>query len=216
MDKKLLDLALDLDQTLIHSYEVPLIDKNIKNAKMYENHELYLCKFAENKKMYYVYHRPGLFDFLEKIHKKYNIYIYTYGTRDYAHHIIGYICEKMKCMLFKNIYSREHFTDYKKTLFGESNESNTIIIDDNPYYWDKYLANLIKIDPYYGPFISKNLIKNKIDPYTDPFFYTNIDDELSRISRELDRILTIYEKCEIIDNGDSISTYIEIDSDEEI
>ena len=42
--EKILDLALDLDQTLIHAQELPLINRHSRKAKIYEQHELYLCK----------------------------------------------------------------------------------------------------------------------------------------------------------------------------
>lgn len=196
MTDKLLDLALDLDQTLIHAYEMPEASKNPKKVKIYEEHELFLCKFKENEKIYYIYSRPGLFQFLHKVYKKYNIYIYTYGAKDYAHHIIGHICGKLKCMLFKKIYTRDDFENYKKKLLGCNNETNTVIVDDNPEYWPGYKENLLKIEPFYGPFYS-----------------TSHDDELERILKELNKTLEIYENCEVIDIGDCVFSYIDTDSE---
>lgn len=195
MTDKLLDLALDLDQTLIHAHEIPIVNRHSRKARLYEEHESYLCKFIENDKLYYIYCRPGLFNFLDKVHKKYNIHIYTYGTKEYALHITGHICGKMKRMLFKNVYSRENFVNYKKKLLGYNDESNTIIVDDNPKYWDDYSANLIIINPYHGP------------------FHSNYDDELDRVLKDLDKILIVYKKCGVIDNSNTIFTCIDSDSD---
>ena len=182
MTDKLLSLALDLDQTLIHAYEMPESNRNNKKVTVYEDHELFLCKFKENQKIYYIYLRPGLCQFLHKINEMYNISIYTYGTRDYAYHIVGHICEKIKCMMFKKIYTRENFENYKKKLLDCNDETNTVIVDDNPEYWPEHKENLVKIEPYYGPFYS-----------------TNNDDELERIAKELRKIFRIYEKCGIVD-----------------
>jgi len=194
--EKILDLALDLDQTLIHAQELPLINRHSRKAKIYEQHELYLCKYVENDKIYFIYYRPGLFQFLAKANKKYNIYLYTYGAKEYAYHIAEHICNKMKCMLFSKIYTRDDFTNLKKKLFGCSDESNTVIVDDNPEYWDNYGDNLIEIEPYYGP------------------FHTVLDDdELDRVYKKLKKILLVYEKCEIVDCNNDIVTCSSTDSD---
>ena len=102
----------------------------------------------------------------------------------------------MKCMLFSKIYTRDDFTNLKKKLFGCSDESNTVIVDDNPEYWDNYGDNLIEIEPYYGP------------------FHTVLDDdELDRVYKKLKKILLVYEKCEIVDCNNDIVTCSSTDSD---
>ena len=62
-------LVFDLDETLIHSKELP--EKGIKHQLM----------FNIGDEKYYVYIRPGVYNLLNKIIDNYDLAVYTAATK---------------------------------------------------------------------------------------------------------------------------------------
>lgn len=170
-----LNLILDLDNTLIYTIKLKFKKDSLKNNNNF------LCDLVYNNSIYYVYSRPGLFDFLEKIYNVYDIYIFTLGINYYATIILNTICQKMNKNIFKKIYSRENFSDNKKILLDELNEFNSIIIDDNKKAWINNYNNIIEITPFYD-------INN----------YMKLDNELDLLLNKLDLIKNDYYKNNIL------------------
>lgn len=63
-------LVLDLDETLIHSSAIPPHDQ--------------VSFFMSGDPPFYVYKRPGLDDFLERVREQFEVFIFTHGEREYA------------------------------------------------------------------------------------------------------------------------------------
>lgn len=188
-----LNLVLDMDETLIHSFYIT------EEIKDFEKDKLFLCGFKNDCRTYYVYFRPGLFEFLIEVEKYFNLYIYTFGVKIYADIIVNAIGNKLGKNIFTQVYTRENFYNEKKLLFNPSNDSNTIILDDNVKIWHK-TKNVIQIKAYYGP--------------EEKEYY--LDTELSISLKRIMSIKNLYDEIGIIYIDDiNVSNYIDIDTDDE-
>lgn len=175
MPQKKPNLVLDLDETLIHS----IIGSKENND--YEQKHHFLCSIEAGSNKYYVFFRPGLFEFLNKVYQDFNLYVYTFGTTEYANIVINCINEKMKKNIFQKVYCREDFVFGKKMLF-DVNEYDTVIIDDNVNAWTEFQTNIIQIHPFFGPKVN----------------YFEFDDELELMSDRLEIIKNFYNQFNII------------------
>ena len=127
-DRNKYTLVLDLDETLI-SFRIN--DSNKEILKM----------------------RPGLFDFLRKVKTRYELVIFTAGTKEYAEPIIDSIEKKEKFFL-KRLY-RNH-TVYKDNIYIKDltklgrDLSKIIIVDNMPQNFCLQKENGILISNYFG------------------------------------------------------------------
>ena len=127
-DKYQYTLVLDLDETLI-SFRINQTGKGI--LKM----------------------RPGLFNFLKRVKNKYELVVFTAGTKEYADPIIDIIEQKEKFFV-KRLY-RQH-TIYRDNTFIKDltklgRDLNKIIIVDNmPQNFRLQKENGILINNYFG------------------------------------------------------------------
>ena len=127
-NKKNFTLVLDLDETLI---SFKFNEQHIGMLKM----------------------RPGLYNFLENVKKKYEIVIFTAGTQEYADPILDKI-EKNGKIFAKRLY-RQHATlmnnIYLKDLTRLGRDLSKIIIVDNmPQNFSLQKENGILIKNYFG------------------------------------------------------------------
>lgn len=90
LKQKKLSLLLDLDQTVVHA----TVDSTVKEWLENPNNpnfpaldEIHQFSLNESPTVYYLKLRPGTRKFLRKLHKKYEMHIYTMGTRAYAHEV---------------------------------------------------------------------------------------------------------------------------------
>lgn len=123
-------LVIDLDETLIYMKE-DLIN-------------------PENSKVLY---RPGLFEFLQKMKHRFELVLFTVGTKQYADNIINSIEANEKYFDYR-LY-RHHATvighDFIKDLNKLGRDmSGVIIIDNMPQNFRLQKENGIFIKPYYG------------------------------------------------------------------
>lgn len=91
MKEKKLWLILDLDLTIVHSI---YIEGDLPSGykKEIESHQdMFIFKPKNLNGYYIIKFRPQIRDFLIHISNKYEIYIYTAGTKDYACYIITLI-----------------------------------------------------------------------------------------------------------------------------
>ena len=182
--KDKINLILDLDETLVHT----TIDTG--ELRFY-NSNFITYRFEDNGIKYITYYRPHLFDFLNESFKKFNMYIYTFGTKLYANKIIKEICEKLGFNPFIKIYTREDFPNRKKFLQDcDITNFNVVIIDDNLSVWSaNSLNNIINIKPFYGPKV----------------LYSEQDNKLQEIMILLDNIKKIFDEYYFVDiNADKI------------
>ena len=127
-DKNEYTLVLDLDETLI-SFRIDELNKSLVNL------------------------RPGLYNFLKKVKTKYELVIFTAGTKEYAEPIID-IIEKKEKFFLKRLY-RQH-TIYKDNIYIKDltklgrDLSKIIIVDNMPQNFCLQKENGILISNYFG------------------------------------------------------------------
>ena len=130
-------LILDLDETLIYLEKEYYTFNNIHNIK--------------NKKLTL---RPGLFNFLDRMKKIYEIVLFTFSSPEYANPIIQLIEKEEK--YFEHIlyiqYASYYNGEYVKNISNLGRDfKTTIIVDDNINIIKKCNRdNTICIKPFYG------------------------------------------------------------------
>ncbi|RPD82230.1 hypothetical protein L226DRAFT_556142 [Lentinus tigrinus ALCF2SS1-7] len=99
--------------------------------------------------MYYIKPRPGLLEFLETMATKYEMHVYTMGTRAYAEEVCAAIDPDGK--IFGNrILSRDEsgsLTQKSLQRLFPCDQSMVVIIDDRADVWE-WSPNLVKVIPY--------------------------------------------------------------------
>jgi hypothetical protein len=201
MTKNKPDLILDLDETLIksHYFDRKVLSllhelNNDKDKKNYINNYpelLYtlencddsnlLIEFELNDKIFVVYKRPYLIEFLTEMDKYFNITIYSLGEITYVNIILSKIKRIIGYDIFKDVWAND-MNDYKyvKLLYNvDVDYYNCLIIDDKDVVW-----------PY-----NKNKLYN-IKPYVD----IGIDSELKDISDKIKRYMNTHNviNCNLI------------------
>ena len=130
-------LILDLDETLIYLEKEYYTFNNVHNIK--------------NKKLTL---RPGLFNFLDRMKKIYELILFTFSPTEYASPIIELIEKNEKYFEHKLYIQQACYNngDYVKSLnYLGRNIKNTIIIEDNINNVNKLNRdNTICIKPFYG------------------------------------------------------------------
>ncbi|ROT37806.1 hypothetical protein SODALDRAFT_174755 [Sodiomyces alkalinus F11] len=158
-----LSLVVDLDQTIIHACIEPTVGEwmedpsnpnydAVKDVRRFQlNDDAAAPRGAVTSGCwYYVKMRPGLVDFLEAIAERYELHVYTMGTRAYALNIAKIVDPHQK--LFGNrVISRDEngsiLAKSLQRLFPVSTNM-VVIIDDRADVWPRNRPNLIKVVPY--------------------------------------------------------------------
>ncbi|XP_013882498.1 RNA polymerase II subunit A C-terminal domain phosphatase isoform X2 [Austrofundulus limnaeus] len=141
-NKKLV-LMVDLDQTLIHTTE--------QHFQRMSNKGIFHFQLGRGEPMLHTRLRPHCKEFLEKIAKLYELHVFTFGSRLYAHTIAGFLDPEKK-LFSHRILSRDECIDpFSKTgnlrnLFP-CGDSMVCIIDDREDVW-KFAPNLITVKKY--------------------------------------------------------------------
>ncbi|XP_049457972.1 RNA polymerase II subunit A C-terminal domain phosphatase isoform X1 [Epinephelus fuscoguttatus] len=141
-NKKLV-LMVDLDQTLIHTTE--------QHCQRMSNKGIFHFQLGRGEPMLHTRLRPHCKAFLEKIAKLYELHVFTFGSRLYAHTIAGFLDPEKK-LFSHRILSRDECIDpFSKTgnlrnLFP-CGDSMVSIIDDREDVW-KFAPNLITVKKY--------------------------------------------------------------------
>ncbi|XP_054461911.1 RNA polymerase II subunit A C-terminal domain phosphatase isoform X2 [Anoplopoma fimbria] len=141
-NKKLV-LMVDLDQTLIHTTE--------QHCQRMSNKGIFHFQLGRGDPMLHTRLRPHCKAFLEKIAKLYELHVFTFGSRLYAHTIAGFLDPEKK-LFSHRILSRDECIDpFSKTgnlrnLFP-CGDSMVSIIDDREDVW-KFAPNLITVKKY--------------------------------------------------------------------
>ncbi len=152
-------IFLDLDQTLISAEPTEEYDfkKNENKAKKFLSHDM--------DKMYIVFERPGLQEFLDYLFKNFDVSIWTAASKDYALFIIDkIICPKSKRdsrklnFIFFSYhcgYSEKNIGNIKKLSllwdvygFKDFEKDNTFILDDNTEVYKGQEDNCILVKPF--------------------------------------------------------------------
>uniref|UniRef100_A0A5F9DHV5 RNA polymerase II subunit A C-terminal domain phosphatase n=1 Tax=Oryctolagus cuniculus TaxID=9986 RepID=A0A5F9DHV5_RABIT len=136
-------LMVDLDQTLIHTTE--------QHCPQMSNKGILHFQLGRGEPMLHTRLRPHCKDFLEKIARLYELHVFTFGSRLYAHTIAGFLDPEKK-LFSHRILSRDECIDpFSKTgnlrnLFP-CGDSMVCIIDDREDVW-KFAPNLITVKKY--------------------------------------------------------------------
>ncbi|KAJ3609797.1 hypothetical protein NHX12_024307 [Muraenolepis orangiensis] len=141
-NKKLV-LMVDLDQTLIHTTE--------QHCPRLSNKGIFHFQLGRGDPMLHTRLRPHCKEFLEKIAKLYELHVFTFGSRLYAHTIAGFLDPEKK-LFSHRILSRDECIDPFSKTGNLSNlfpcgDSMVCIIDDREDVW-KFAPNLITVKKY--------------------------------------------------------------------
>ncbi|KAI0347959.1 hypothetical protein BDW22DRAFT_1350081 [Trametopsis cervina] len=107
-------------------------------------------KSVENEGcMYYIKPRPGWKEFLESMTAKYEMHVYTMGTRAYAEEVCAAIDPDGKIFGGRLLSRDESGSLTQKSLqrLFPSDQSMVVIIDDRADVWE-WSPNLVKVIPY--------------------------------------------------------------------
>lgn len=175
--KKLI-LLLDLDNTILHCCSVPITSEQIKYLD--QTYNSYIAKipiknsFNRNKyEPILIKFRPYLRTFLKNLKNKFEIFVYTQATEEYATGIIQYINKNFQedilstGRMIPRTLDENGITKNKsiKNVFP-TQEKMVLIIDDNMEVWKENGSNLLCIYPYKF-FSEKERATNKL------FFFNN-------------------------------------------
>ena len=158
LTSKKLILLLDLDNTILHCASIFIEKEQVKS--LMEKYKLYLSKIPikNNLNKYdaiLIKFRPYLKTFLKNIKNKFEIFIYTQATKEYATGIIQFINKNFE----EDILSTRRMIPRKmdengfaqnksiKNVFP-TQEKMVLIIDDNIDVWKESGNNFICIYPY--------------------------------------------------------------------
>ena len=174
-----LALIIDLDQTIIHATVDPTVGEWIQDADNpnygalsnvgrfklgmdgksvldVETHDQIREKAgsdAEDEEndgcWYYVKPRPGLEPFLQALTKKYELHVYTMGTRSYADCVCKLV-DPAGTLFGSRILSRDESGSLVQKSLSRLfpvDTSMVVIIDDRSDVWSRS-PNLIKVNPY--------------------------------------------------------------------
>lgn len=145
-NKKLI-MILDLDNTVIHAQR--LTDPN--KLDYYEKGGCNLITLYHYDQ-YVLKIRPYLAEYIQELLNYYEIFVYTFGTRDYALAVLQQIDPEEKLLNRKRLITRDEskldIKELDKILPAEFNDL-LVIVDDTASVWVKHKSNLIMILPYF-------------------------------------------------------------------
>lgn len=178
LSAKKLILLLDLDNTILHCCSVPITSEQIKYLD--QTYNSYIAKipiknsFNRNKyEPILIKFRPYLRTFLKNLKNKFEVFVYTQATEEYATGIIQYINKNFQedilstGRMIPRTLDENGITKNKsiKNVFP-TQEKMVLIIDDNMEVWKENGSNLLCIYPYKF-FSEKERATNKL------FFFNN-------------------------------------------
>ena len=174
-----INIILDIDQTLIYSYQVESMDKNLLNIGNTADNHFIEFNFDNINYIYFIQVRKGLKKFLSKLSPYCNFYINTMANPSYIKAVLTLLSKKYKLNLCNCGINNVFITNQnaKKTLPPElTKNGNFLILDDNICAWDpSYFSYIIPVKKYYGYYDNINyetiyqyyLFSNKIYTFNE-------------------------------------------------
>lgn len=96
--------------------------------------------------------RPGLISFLQDLSQRYDLFIYTHGTRLYAEQIAK-IIDPNGSFFQHRIVARTDMPDMRhkslKLLFPSCDDSMILVLDDRIDVWKENEGNVFLIEPFH-------------------------------------------------------------------
>ncbi|KAJ0973543.1 hypothetical protein J5N97_021502 [Dioscorea zingiberensis] len=196
-----LSLVLDLDHTLLHSIKAAELDR-IQDEKLFKMIEQELGQpqrhlFCLPGLSMWTKLRPGIWNFLDKASKLYELHVYTLGMKSYAAEIVK-ILDPTGTLFQGRVISRGDKSDLpngggESSLIKDFNkvqrlESDVLIMDDTINVWPHNQRNLIAVKSY-------NYFPESRQPYEpcEPSFLESDSDERADIGT-LSSLLTVIER----------------------
>ncbi|KAK1379742.1 hypothetical protein POM88_026487 [Heracleum sosnowskyi] len=143
--RRKLCLVLDLDHTLLHTDDF----RQNPNIDVLGHDDMFEWKGMGMEKVYITKLRPFVRNFLEEASEMFELYVYTMGSRNYAHIVTDFL--DPEGLYFGNrIISREDCTTpgQKGLDVVPVEPSAVVILDDTESVWKGYFANLILVEKY--------------------------------------------------------------------
>ena len=195
MKAKKLILILDLDHTLLHASQFCSKEDLSQHEDIYE---IFLT-IGIRKQVHYVKARPGLTQFLEEIAPKFEMYVYTHGTREYALEVLRHLDPKRK-FVADRVLTRSDKQHYSKKLSKDltnlfpADDSMVLIVDDRKDVWSENsdnLQNLITVKPYrYFKYNAKTQINNESGPMFPALASVQTGKDNDKVLKHLQGLLT--------------------------
>jgi TFIIF-interacting CTD phosphatase-like protein len=160
MKTKLLNLILDLDETIIHSLSPEDKETLSKNQLDEYNKIKDRFKHSMGEDDYIVIERPDLQEFLDFAFENFNVSVWTAASKEYALFIIDEIIlankpeRHLDLILFSThcSYAKKKYKGMKNLKMVEDvcnyDMNKTIILDDHPVVYSTQPLNCIKMCPF--------------------------------------------------------------------
>ncbi|KAF8756225.1 Antiviral helicase [Rhizoctonia solani] len=153
-----LSLIVDLDQTVVHATVDPTVGEWMAQGEPNPNYTALrdVARFvladgsSPDGCWYYIKPRPGLSQFLHNLSVKYEMHVYTMGTRAYATEVCKAI-DPDGSLFAGRILSRDEsgsMTQKNIERLFPVDQSMVVIIDDRADVWNTHQNNLVKVIPY--------------------------------------------------------------------
>lgn len=162
-ESKRLSLVLDLDHTLVHATDdaraSAILQHSPENLDTSSVASFTLGPTTDSRmtSLMHLKLRPHLNDFLARMASKFELHIYTMGSRPYADQVARLI-DPDKSLFSGRITSREDFAEgycNQKSIarLFPCDDSMVLIVDDREDVWisktgQPFMPNLIRADPY--------------------------------------------------------------------
>ena len=184
-------LILDLDETLVHSSFYPFNSDDDDN----KNSSDIFFTILFNQKYYdvYVLLRPYFTEFINKMSKIFNIYIFTASIKEYAEPLLIKLDKNnlIKKKLYRESCTLSEDRKYIKDLNTlNENLKNVILLDNNPNSYRYNKCNGLPIKTWHSEANDKELIK--IIPFLT--FLSTVDDVREYIPNIVDNDEINYDK----------------------
>ncbi|XP_065183646.1 RNA polymerase II subunit A C-terminal domain phosphatase-like isoform X2 [Sycon ciliatum] len=149
---KKLVLVVDLDQTLIHTSMDYRIQPGIKDVYGFD-----MVESNGRRVLYHVRLRPYTREFLRSVQDRFEMHVFTMGSRRYAESIAELLEREVddgsgRSLFSRRILSRDELIDHRskspnlRALFA-ANDSMVVIIDDRIDVWENQ-ANVVQVQAY--------------------------------------------------------------------
>ncbi|KAJ3436849.1 ctd nuclear envelope phosphatase [Anaeramoeba flamelloides] len=152
-NRRKLTLVLDLDETLVHSCQIP--KPNLKYDMTVK------CTIQKIETLFYVYKRPYVDQFLKQASKWFNIVIFTSSLQVYADPIIDFLDpnQQVKERLFRESCEQLAGNWIKDLSVLFTRFDRCVIVDNSPVAFTRNWENGIPIRTWDGDPLDKELKK---------------------------------------------------------
>lgn len=159
-----LALVLDLDHTLVHATTDPLVPAILHHSPSSANLKSVISLSLSERQskttspLMYLKLRPSLEEFLSRVASKFQLHIYTMGSRPYADQV-AHIIDPDKTLFHGRVTCREDFEEgawNRKSIerLFPCDDSLAVVVDDREDVWisessQLYMPNLVRAAPYF-------------------------------------------------------------------